>query len=870
MRKSRQSLLLLSLFFLSGACGLIYEVLWLRMFTSAFGMSLYATSAVLAAFMGGLALGSYLFGRWIELRWSPMRVYAYLEIGVGICALLIPYLLGHLPALYKMVYLHVSEEFALILVLRFATSFIILLLPASLMGATLPVLSKLFTGDIRDFGKQAGRLYAVNTFGAVTGTLATGFLLIPYLGVSTTNFLAASLNFLIGIAALALAGRFEALPRTLDGAGAADDPTDAERTSHRETERLVEDGSALWMLPLIGISGFSALSYEVIWMRLFSIITYDTVFAYTSTLAAFLTGIALGGYLFSRLLAKRTDLWRWFAAFQFGIGVFAILSPLLFANLDEHFGRHSDLAAASSAESSWIGVFLFKQFFVAVLFMLFPTVLMGASVPLGFKIYAFGRGKFAAGVGSVYACNTLGAIAGATMTGLLFVPLLGFRGALLIGSSLNLLAAAVGLHFATPQDRRRPVALALLSLVVLSLAGLSTIRLVTVDSFFRTGSKGEGALVFQQEDTTGLVEVLETDSGIRSLFTNRTHSWGSNSPTMVRYMKKQGYLPLLLHPRPESVVEIGMATGIGFTPAVRYDKVKEAEMVEISPAIAAAARLFDRELFDSPKFHLILEDGRNYLMMTPRNYDVIILGLFTPYSPGSGYLFTREFYTQCRDKLKPGGMVMQWLPLRQLTTEGLEIVVNTFRSVYSYVYVWEWGQYIGLLGLDAELHLDFTRFRASMQDPSIRDDLEKWDLADPYYFLSTYLMGPEEVKRFSQDAELNTEDRLRVEFSRPNIAQPVADEYTIANLLALSRYESSSTEPFRDMNDAERSELRRYREARVYSLQAAFVYQPRNMHPRAYEEFLKAERINPNDEIAKGELKKYRKAIEARGATPRP
>lgn len=855
IKKQIQPGVLVFLFFLSGACALIYEVLWMRSFTSAFGVTVYATSVVLGAFMGGLALGSYLFGRWAERRGSPLRMYAYLEIGIAVYALLMPFILDQLPSFTKMIYAHWSDNPSLTLIIRFVAAFIVLLLPTTMMGATLPVLCKFFASERSRVGRESGRLYAFNTFGAVAGTVVAGFLLIPYLGVSTTNYLAAFLNLLIGILVLTFRDRFAMPVPSL-----ASKHVESQRgTKGKQRAEITSIGvsTSRWILPLIAVSGFAALSYEVIWTRVLSIITFNTVFAFTSMLATFLTGIALGGYVYAKAMDGRRNPWTWFAALQFGIGAYALLSPWLFADLAEHFYRYQIAAAVST--TSW-GVFVSKQFLLAGLIMLFPTLLMGASFPLACRIYATATGKTAAGVGDVYGSNTLGAIVGSALTGLLFIPALGLKGGLMIAASLNLLAAAAALYVGCPGGGSRWYRAAALGPVLAVLF----LFVINVDvAFTHVAGKGR-EIAFHHEDATGIVEVFQ-QNGNRWLVTNRLHAEGSNLPEAVYLQRKQGYLPLLLHPSPESVMEIGLGTGIGFTPVVLYDKVKHAEMVEISPGVVKAAALFAEEsqnVLKNPKLKLKIDDGRNYLLLTPRRYDLITLGLFTPYRSGVGYLYSREFYLQCKEKLKEGGMVIQWLALSQLSLDNLKIIVNTFRSVFPYVYIWDKGYYLALMGLNHQLRVDVKSFHAALHSASIKSDLKRWELDDQYNFLASFLMGPEEVEKFARGAPINTEDRLWIEFSNLKVFKAAYSlEYAIENMTALLRYRQASFKHLRNIDAGERLRLERAFGARRYSLQG-LVYEGRGMHKSAYVYFSKAESINAEDDIARFALRKYRQAMK--------
>jgi spermidine synthase len=356
------------------------------------------------------------------------------------------------------------------------------------------------------------------------------------------------------------------------------------------------------------------------------------------------------------------------------------------------------------------------------------------------------------------------------------------------------------------------------------------------------------------------------------MLTNRLHTEGSSVPREVYLMRKQGYLPLLLHPHPQSVVEIGLGTGIGFTPVALDERVKEAEVVEISPGVVEAARFFAAEngrVLASPKVRTIVEDGRNYLLLTPRTYDLVILGLLTPYRWGTGYLFTRETYVRCRARLRPGAMVVQWLALNQLSLAHVKTVVRTFESVFPYVYLWDKGYYLALVGMDHELKLDFRRFRAALRSPSVAEDLRRWGLDDPYNFLASFLMGPKAAREFADGAPLNTEDRPRIEFSDLKVFRTITAAYGGENLTALLRRRTGPQPYIVNMTARDRALLKRYTEARGWALEG-LVHEGWGLYETAYEYFRRARRINPKDEISRFALRYYQAARRGGGGAERP
>ena len=282
------------MFVLSGATSLVYEVVWLRQLVLIFGSTLFATSSVLSTFMGGLALGAFIAGRMMRDRGHPLRIYGLLELGIGIYALLVPFLFDALTPIYRALWnAGASESFTLFSLAKFAGIAVVLLPPTILMGATLPVLARLVADDPERMGGQVGALYAVNTFGAVAGTFIAGFVAIPAVGAQKTLWLTAAVNVVLAAAAFGLSRRLPFRPM----AAPAPEPAG-------EGGRAVPVRVGLVLL-VFGLSGFGALILEVAWTRVLALVMGSSVYAFSLMLLAFLTGLASGSACFATLLRRR-------------------------------------------------------------------------------------------------------------------------------------------------------------------------------------------------------------------------------------------------------------------------------------------------------------------------------------------------------------------------------------------------------------------------------------------------------------------------------------------------------------------------------------------------------------------------------------
>ena len=433
------------LFFLSGACGLVYQVVWARMLVVVFGATVLAVSTVLSAFMAGLALGSFLFGRYVDRRSAgglrrPLRIFALLEAGVGLYALLFPALAREIGSSAAMLQALGPEGGALSPVLRFLITFLLLLVPTTLMGATLPVLSKFVVRRLAGAGPGVGLLYGINTLGAVAGVVLVTFLLLEALGLKGSTWVVAAVNFTVAALALLVDRRLAApaadrSPGTgLEPSGdpeiappsapAADPSPDTGLEPARDPEVSPTSSPAAEPVPrylvtaviaAFGLSGFAALGYEVAWLRLF-IVSFgvNTHYEFSIILIAFLLGISLGSLACGRYLRAERDLPALFGTMEVLIGLVGLCSVFLFVWWPEWSGW------IQRADTWWghrLGIFA-----VSFAIMLGPTLLMGALFPVVSRINTPGLGRLGRGVGDAYAVNSLGAIAGSAATGFLLLP----------------------------------------------------------------------------------------------------------------------------------------------------------------------------------------------------------------------------------------------------------------------------------------------------------------------------------------------------------------------------------------------------------------------------------------------------------------
>ncbi len=804
--------LILFLFFASGISGLIYEIVWTRIFTLLFGNTTYAISTVLTAFMAGLAAGSFIFGRIVDklqnnsqfsifnfqfsIPKSPLMLYAILELCIGISALLVPPSLSILDNFYISILGDSLPSAFYSNIVRFLISFFILFIPTTLMGGTLPVLSRFFIHKIEELGWNVAIIYAVNTLGAVIGCFMTGYMFIATIGVKNTTLLAVFINIMVGVVAMAAAGfslrkshQSEVSSQVLEvrGQGVKGSRGRDKKTLNPQT---LESLNPSLLLIFFGLSGFTSLSYEILWTRAFSLTFYSTVYLFSNILTVFLLGIAIGSLVFTRFLNPSSppfnkggqggiDLVRVFGIIEFLIGMCALLSIIFFQWLPLGINDIGSLFDDMTWQKNILITFIINLFV-----MFIPTLLMGLTFPLIGRLYADNLNLLGRKIGDVYSINTIGSIIGSFMAGFILIPFLGVQKGILFISVINLIIGII-IIFKSPAGVSGLKWPGLVSAVII-LAVFGKIAAAGIN--MGVGYSINGNIIFSKEDVSGTVKVIEDDTArFRTLMVNN-YSLATSGDVAVRF----GHIPMLLHNKPEDVLVISLGSGITVG-AVGQHPVKNIECVEIVPGVREAARLFEKEnhnILNDPRLRLTIWDGRNYLLMTKNRYDLIISDLFQPDSAGTGNLYSKEHYQNCKDRLKNGGLMAQWLPLYQLSTEDLKVIMATFSRIFPHVTVW-YGDInsakptLLLLGSESPLKVDMTQLQDKMKQEGIVSDIIEKD--NPFAFMSFFIMDEKGVSKFTEGAELNTDDKPYIEFSAPKYIWK-RSESAVQNFRELSKF----------------------------------------------------------------------------------
>ena len=786
-------------FILSGATGLIYEILWARMLGLVFGATTLAVSTVLAAFMGGLALGSALAGRWAGRVRRPVRAYGLLEIGIALYALVVPLLFGVVDNLYAVIWQHFHPSFFVFSSLRFLLSCLMLLIPTTLMGATLPLLSAALT---RSANSSSGsvtsvtRLYTRNLVGAICGSLAAGFLLLPILGVRATIYAASIINIVIGIVAILAerashearyeANELEQLPATHP------EPSSVEaKAGLAEPE---SDARNFWLFCAF-VSGFVTISTQVAWTRILSMIIGSSTYAFSIVVALFLLGLSAGAFVTARggrgagLRAKMVKIEVFTAA--------GLILSLAVVNRIPEILINTGLKLQIE---SWVGLLLLQVLSVALLVLL-PAFLMGMVMPL-VLVWTGGHAEDESVklVGRSYAVNTIGAIAGAFAAGFVLIPRVSTRFTIVVAAALCLVVAAVAYKpekAVGDNDLRRGLAAGITAAMIVLMflfapkMNLADLSIGAFDSLMRVIAKSRGetteeasrrpgpavhSLLMYEEGPTSTVSVRQDWDIISMQINGRTNgSDRDDMPTQVML----GQLPLLLAPRTKSALVVGYATGVT-AGSMLQSSLENLDCVELEPATIRGSTFFEHvnnKPLNDPRMRLIIDDARTYLRVTPKRFDIIVSEPSHPWVPGVANLFTEEFFQLGRDRLADEGIFVQWLQIYQLSTESLRSVLATFHRVFPHVSVYRVegatkGKDLLLVGSRHPLQFDrlMERTRERMTDQRVATELARVNIRSDADVRSWYVCDETRLGPAVAGAVINTDDNMHIETTVPREA----------------------------------------------------------------------------------------------------
>lgn len=850
---------LYSFFFCSGISGLIYQVVWVRVLGNVFGNTVYSASLVVAVFMLGLGVGSYVVGGWADRRyaelrpspdaplsrkglpaadrWNPrfgprgdplLRTYGYVELVIGLLGLTTSALLPHL--------VHVSELVSSYSLdasgwhVLSATSYlarggilIVLLTPITLlMGGTLTVLIRyLVQKDLAIGGRRIATIYGVNAGGAAVGCFLTDFALIPAYGLWGAQMIGVGFNLMAAAGALWLAR-----PSTRPSHGRAMSLATAIPPARRVPRRALgkrqltaplDSGGGTLSIPApassaviltagaLAMSGFAAMGMEILWFRHFTILLGGYREVFSVLLTTILAGIGGGALVAGHLYRRTTRPAQWFMVVQ---GLFVAWSLLGLANT---IRASAEMGTALRIDAEWARTVAELWFNIRpmLLEVLPPAVLMGFTFPLANAIIQRSEDSVGRGAGVLYLFNTAGAVCGSLAAGFLLLPALGIQGSAPILAIIAGLAGVL-IHLAAVAARRASATLArdpaspgsgkffgasapgsfTLRVERAALVGSALIGGVALGLWLRLPSdhvitratsrpeKNERVL-FLREGLTEVVAVTEVPDG-RRLLTNG-HAMSATTPAAQRYMRALVHVPLLSIDGPEAVLVIGFGVGNTAHAATLYPSIRRVDVAELSRDILISAGYFgevNRDVLKDPRVNVYVNDGRHHLQMQPEgSYDLITLEPPPIAFAGVAALYSREFYTLARTRLRPKGYISQWLPAYQVPAATTLAMVRAFVEVFprAVLVSGALGELLLLGANDSRIEIDPGRVAAVVSSaPEVREDLQRLDLGRPYEIVGMFVGSAETLAEATRDSAPVTDDRPIQEYSVRSRLEPAA------------------------------------------------------------------------------------------------
>ncbi len=773
MQNDTRTSVLSFLFVLSGLLGLVYQIVWFKYLSSFLGNTTYAQAIVLATFMGGMAIGASLWGRWADRSRSQVAVYGWLEVAIGLLCALYPLLLEGVRSgfISVLIDLEWTGETPGVILAKSVAGMITLLPPTILMGGTLPVLVRALTRTFNGAGSVIATLYALNSLGAVIGSILGGFFFIRLVGLDATILSAAGMSVVVGVVALLISR----------GDRPADETPETDTAGHLYSYRQGQVATVV-----AGLSGAAAMMLEVAWVRMLIPILGSSTYSFTMMLVAFISGITLGGMYIARRIDRGDGLMTWLVGSQAAIALSVSLSLIVYDRLPYVVWHASTYL---SRNESTYPVFLVLQFIFSFLWMFVPTFFFGVSLPVAIRIASRSRVTLGRSVGNVYTVNTVGTVVGSLLAGFVLIPLLGLSGT--VQASLWVLAAGVVLIMVTEGRAisvrsRIAVSGTAAAGLLLALLWTSNTMVPSLTGVFRLINKNRtpppsyaqfvsmyapSDVLFYREGSSATVGVVSSalpEGSERILIINGKSDASSVSDLSTQLLL--GHLPALLHERPANALVIGYGSGATVGGLLKHP-LKRLDCVEISPEVVEASPYFsdvNGDPFSDDRFRLYIDDAASFIDVSPTSYDIIVSEPSNPWIAGIGSLYTVEFFERCRERMGPDGIMSQWFHMYEIDDETFQLVVRTFASVFPHVTLWQsMSADVVLIGSSKPLGISEEKLRDRLADPAVSSSLRSIGVEDGLTLLSLQMVSNLNVRTYSGDGLLNTEDHPILEFLAP-------------------------------------------------------------------------------------------------------
>jgi spermidine synthase/tetratricopeptide (TPR) repeat protein len=755
--------------------GLIYQVVWFKYLDLFLGNTTYSQMIVLATFLGGLALGNYFIGRNVDKFYNPLKIYAILELIIGIYCFLYPMLFSFFGSIYTdmIVSIGFASKLFFYNLIKFFFSASLILFPTILMGGTLPALTKFFVEKLSNIRKDTAALYFLNSFGAVAGVYFAGFILIEKFGFDITIYIAALINISIGLISLNLASAahhkegIQSLQEVLSQSG----------------KEMFSKSTITISIIVAGISGLAALLYEMVWVRVLITIFGSSTYSFSIMLMAFISGITIGSLIVTSDGFKKFDKIKSIVVCQFMIAASTMVILPIYERLPFYFWKISSLLVKTE---STFGIFLGIEFLICFLLMVIPTIFMGMTLPLVVEIVASSSKRVGYSVGMVFSINTAGTVIGILLTGMVLIPLMGIKNSFEVGILMNTLGAVLLVLFYNNFGVRKKLALiisaASINMFYLMLNPQWNVNLMLSGVFKRyhdapPNSFSEFKKFLTQKEVLFYKEGLNANVGVvqesgqnsnRVLIINGKPDASdiTDMPTQVLL----GQIPMMLHPNAKNVFVVGFGSGVTIASILTHD-VEKVECAEISSEVVEAANLFNHvnnSCLDDPRLKVHIEDAQTILKLSPYKYDVIVSEPSNPWISGIGNLFSKEYFLRCKEQLNEHGLMVQWFHIYEMEDEILKLVMNTFNDVFPFAEIWtsSFGDII-MVGSENMITADFYKMNQKFNKEKVKKDFQKINIGNLLTFLSCQTISAEGFYALSNSKNINSELKPILEFKAP-------------------------------------------------------------------------------------------------------
>jgi spermidine synthase len=746
--------LLYLLFFLSGISALLYQVIWTKKLAQIFGVTSYAVATTLSIFMFGLAAGSWYFGKRADSVRKPLKLYALLELGIALTALLSLGILEILNTAAAQIGFATASSTGFT-IFRAVGAFLVLISPTFFMGGTLPVLAKECVTAADSAGRRLGQLYALNTVGGIVGSIVAGFLAVPVLGLRGTLLAGVGINTIVALLAFSSVS-------SRDNVSPEHPESTAQQTPQQAPEADETPSRTNIMLAAFFMAGFLGLGAEVVWTRMLLLYLNPNAQAFAAILAVYLAGLGIGSALAGRIFIRRFS-HAGYGALQVLTGSSVAMCLYLFVVWARPLANGIE-PIQNSLPAALQGRFVYWtvcSLSLAALLLFIPTLLMGTAFPFAARFFSSRSDVLGRRLGVALTFNTMGAMLGPLLCGFWLLPALGTQVVLLFFCVGYIITGAVAAAAFSRAPRLWLGSGGVLAVGLIVVCYSSPELIVT-----RAYESPTGRILHHEEDVCGTVAIIEDQMPLekyRQLVVGFT-SMISDDFRCRRYTRLIGHLPVLLHPAPKKALVICMGSGMTLSAMACHPELESIDCADISPAVVNCAREYfshvnNGVMFD-PRVHVIFNDGRTHLLATRERYDIIALEPPPPNNADVANLYSREFYALCRSRLNPDGIVAQWIPYHNGTFEQMRSLIATMQSELSTTL---WNFFDGLeccaIGRMDDTPVPIERIRTRLQIPAVSANLLPVGVRSVEDILACFVMGPQRILEFTDRASIVTDDR---------------------------------------------------------------------------------------------------------------